>query len=168
MMDSWQKRINFATFLDQVVNNGKVDVIERLFSPNFIGYFPETGGPALGQPGVVKWVQDLRTGFPNINALIEGNWGVAEDDTHHVGAGSVARRLAVYVRLRGQHTGTYAGAKPLDRYVSWTQTHLVEFDEAGMITQNIVTSDRLGFLHQAGALEVPAGMPTPYYPPELI
>jgi hypothetical protein len=164
---TWAKKSAFARFLDQVVNNGELGVVDTIFHPEFVGRMPESDTPFLGPTGARDWAEALRSGFTGLNTFIEGGWLIAEDDAHHVGRGAVAERVAAYVVIRGHHTGKYAGFASSNRRVVFSQVHLLRYAE-GLIIEDVVVSDRLSFLQQTGEACVPEGAPGPHVPDELI
>jgi hypothetical protein len=163
----WVKKSTFSRFLDQVVNNGELDLVDSIFHPDFVGQMPETDDLVLGPKGARQWAEDLRAGFSQLNTLIEGGWLIAEDDAHHVGRGAVAERVAAYVVIRGMHTGSYAGIPATGRRVMFSQIHLLRFD-SGLIVDDRVVCDRLSLLQQLDLVSVPDRIAGPHLPAELI
>ena len=166
-MSAWSKKATFCRFLDQVVNNGGYGILDQIFHPEFLGVVPEVDDPIRGPEGAADWARALRSGFPDINSLVEGGWLIAEDDNHHVGKGVVAERVAAYLVLRGTHLGPYAGVEPTGRWVTWSQVHLLRF-ESGLIIEDVVVTDRLSLLQQLDAVTVPESVVGPRIPAELI
>lgn len=144
-MSTWRNKAKFCRFLDQAVNNGRLGLVDDIFAEDFVGYFPEWPGPQQGRVSVKAWVEVLRCGFANVNAVVEGNWMAGEVDFHHVGKGVKADRLAAYVVLRATHTGEYLGLEPTNERVEVPQVHLLQFRE-GQVIQDVVITDRLALL----------------------
>jgi hypothetical protein len=166
-MSAWSKKATFCRFLDQVVNNGVYEIVDQVFHPDFVGISPEQDDPILGPAGASEWAHALRTGFPDINTLIEGGWLIAEDDGHHVGKGVVAERVAALVVLRGTHLGGYSGIAPTGRRINWSQVHLLRF-ESGLIVEDQIITDRLAILQQMDVVHTPDGVAAARVPAELI
>lgn len=164
---AWVMKSAFSRFLDQVVNNGELDIVGSIFHPAFNGRMPESDIPYLGPSGARRWAKGLRTGFSELNSFIEGGWLIAEDDTHHVGRGAIAQRVAAYVVFRGVHTGPYLGMAPTGCRVTFSQVHLLRY-ESGLIADDVVISDRLTLLQQLKDIDLPPGVAGPHLPTELI
>ncbi|GAA4722242.1 ester cyclase [Nocardioides endophyticus] len=147
---SYRHKAAFCRFLDQALNNGRLEVIDELFAEDFVGHFPEWSEPRVGPGSVEDWVETVRRGFPDVNALVEGNWMTAEVDVHHVGKGVTADRLAAYVVLRGTHLGEFCGIEPSHEPIEVPQVHLLEF-RGEQIVRDVVVCDRLAFLPAASA-----------------
>ncbi len=157
----------FCRFLDQALNNGNLAVLEEILHPDFIGYFPGPAEAVHGAAGCRRWVGDLRSGFGDINALIEGGWLIAETGTHEVGKGVQTERVAALVVLRGTQSGTFAGVPATGRRVVWTQAHMLRFAD-GLIIEDVVVGDTLGQLRQMGVTDLGATSATSPVLPELI
>lgn len=157
----------FCRFLDQAVNNGNFAVIDQIVHPDFLGYFPDAVEPARGPEACRRWVADLRTGFSAVNALIEGGWLVGEVGTHEVGKGTQVERVAVWVVLRGVHTGDFVGVTATGKPVVWSQVHLLSFVD-NRIVQDVVVNDTFSQLRQMGLAGLSATTAPALIPPELI
>lgn len=166
-MSVWQDKATFGRFLDQAVNNGNLDVVDEIFHPEFVGYFPDSQEPAKGVAHCKQWVAKIRDAFADINSLIEGGWLISEVGSHEVGKGTVVERMAAFVVLRGTHTGSFAKIAPSGRRVTWGEVHLLTFDK-GQVVQDIVVRDTLSLLKQIGVTSLSDVQLPVIVPPILI
>ena len=166
-MSSRASKAAFCRFLDQAVNNGNLAVIDEIVHPDFVGYFPDAVEPKQGPEGCRRWVADLRAGFSAVNALIEGGWLIGEIGTHEVGRGTQVERVAVWVVLRGLHTGDFVGVAATGKSVIWSQVHLLTFAD-NRIIQDMVVNDTLSQLRQMDVTSLSATTAPALVPPELI
>jgi hypothetical protein len=166
-MSTRTSKAAFCRFLDQAVNNGNLAVVDDIVHPDFTGYFPDAVDPKQGPEGCRRWVADLRSGFSDLNALIEGGWLVGEVGTHEVGKGTRVERVAVWVVLRGTHTGDFAGVAATGKPVIWSQVHLLTFVDDRII-QDVVVNDTLSQLRQMNVGALSETTAPALIPPELI
>jgi hypothetical protein len=166
-MSMWKNKAAFARFLDQAVNNGNLKVVDEIFHQDFVGYLPDSADPARGRDGCRGWVQRLRESFKDVNSLIEGGWLIGEVGTHEVGKGTVAQRVAAFVVLRGTHTGVFANVEATRKRATWTEVHLLNF-ENGQVIQDVVVRDTLSVLRQIGVTSLNQTSAPTILPPVLI
>lgn len=132
------KRIT-RRFPDEVVTQGKVDVIDEICAPDIVDH-----GPFGERHGLEQFKEDaayLRAAFPDISVTVEDE--VAEGDT-----------VAYRVTVRGTHEGEFMGVEPTDR--QFEIQNMVFFRvENGQIAERWVQPDMLGLMEQFGVVELP-------------
>jgi predicted ester cyclase len=96
---------------DEVINLGKIELVDELFDPDFQS---ETPQGTLDREGFKGYVAGWRAGFPDIHCAV-GDL-VAEGD-----------RVAWSVRASGTHTGEFMGIPPTGRTVDFDSLNIGEF-----------------------------------------
>jgi predicted ester cyclase len=127
---------------DEIWTQGKLDVIDEVIAPEFVGQSP-TDGEFRGPAGFRQLVERYHSAFSNVVMRIDSL--VAEGDT-----------VATHWTATGIHTGELMGVAPTGREV---KVEGVQFDRVrdGKIVESQGLFDALGLLQQVGAL--PAGTP---------
>ena len=125
--------------IDEVYNQGKLDVVDDLVSPDFV--FHATSGDMHGPAGIKEYVATLRTAFPDLRITIEDQ--VAEGD-----------RVVTRWSASGTHLGTFQGIPPTGKTATITG---VDIDRlaGGRAVECWSNSDELGLLQQLGVVPVP-------------
>jgi predicted ester cyclase len=127
---------------DEVWTQGKLDVIDEVIAPDFVGSSP-TDGEFHGPEGFRQLVERYHSAFSDVRMTLdrvvgEGDW------------------VATHWTASGTHNGDLMGIAPTGREVTVTG---VEFSrvEGGKLVESHGLFDALGMLQQLGA--VPAGAP---------
>jgi steroid delta-isomerase-like uncharacterized protein len=107
---------------EEVLNQGRLDVIPELYTPDYVLDAPVRSdgttaaqGKTLGQAGLAERVMLFRTAFPDIHFDLDTM--VAEGD-----------QVAVQYRFRGTHRGRFLGLEPSGHRI----------DVAGMLIAKLV------------------------------
>jgi predicted ester cyclase len=127
--------------VDEVWTQGKLDVIDEVIAPDFVGYDP-TNGEFRGRDGFRQLVEGYRSTFSNIAMRIESI--VAEGDW-----------IAARWTARGTHTAELMGVAPTGREVTVEGTQFNRIRD-GMIVEGRGLFDALGMLQQLGAVPTAA------------
>ena len=127
---------------DEVWTKGKLDLIEELIAPEFVGTSP-TDGEFHGPDGFRQLVERYHSAFSGVEMRIErlvaeGDWG------------------ATNWTARGTHTGELMGIAPTSREATVTGMQFSRVRD-GKLVESHGLFDALGMLQQLGA--VPAGAP---------
>ena len=123
--------------IEEVFNRGDLDLVDELFSQNYVQHDPS--GPQVGQ-GTEEFkgtVSAIRAAFPDLHMEIEDH--IAEGDkvvTRWVGSGT--------------HEGEFMGVPPTGNRVSMTGTVIDRFAD-GKIEESWNLYDALGMLTQMEA-----------------
>jgi steroid delta-isomerase-like uncharacterized protein len=127
---------------DEVWTQGKLDVIDELIAPDFVGSSP-TDGEFHGTDGFRQLVERYHSAFSGIEMRIERL--VAEADW-----------VATSWSARGAHTGELMGIAPTGREATVTGMQFSRVHD-GKLVESHGLFDALGMLQQLGA--VPAAAP---------
>jgi steroid delta-isomerase-like uncharacterized protein len=115
-----------------LINDGHIDEAVELALPTFVGH-----GPG-GRDGLRAELQTWAAAFPDLEIRIDDT--IAEGD-----------RAALRMRLRGTHTGTFAGIPASGRQFEVRSTDVVRIAD-GRIAEAWPLYDLAGLLVQVGAL----------------
>ena len=125
-------------FIDEVWNQGKLDLVEQLVAPDCITHDPAAPGREIrGLEGIKELVSMYRKAFPDtefeINDLIlEGN------------------KVAARITASGTHKGALVGIAPTGKRVTVAGTVITHFRD-GKQVESWANYDQLGMLQQLGA-----------------
>ena len=127
----------FRRYFEDVLNAGRIDLIDELIAPDYVSHYP-TGYDFGGGPEDVKQiVTTVRTGFPDVHFRIEDL--LAEDD-----------RVVGRWTFRGTHRGDFMGISPSGKNVSVMGIAIYRIVD-GQIAEAWVAWDALGLMQQIGA-----------------
>jgi len=90
----------------EIWNTGKLELIESVYAPDFVGYWPASSQVPLrrGVEGVRLGVQRIRTAFPDWNEQVLDVFGAEE-------------RVASRYVSTGTHSGQYWGLEPTGKRI---------------------------------------------------
>jgi steroid delta-isomerase-like uncharacterized protein len=122
--------------LDEVYNQGKLEVIDELVASDFVGHGTATEGGDQGRDAYRNFVVEMRTAFPDLQMTIEDQ--VAEGD-----------KVVTRFRARGTHSGTFQGIPPTGKPGELSGT-IIDRIADGKIIECWSNTDDLGLLQQLG------------------
>jgi steroid delta-isomerase-like uncharacterized protein len=119
-------------------NKGNVDIVEELFSPDFVMHGDALNPLQKGIPLLKAGVQSTREAFPDLYVEI----------LDIVGAGD---KVVTRLRWTGTQTGPFFGLPPTNKKMSWTgiATNRIE---NGKIVERWFNADFFGMLQQFGLI----------------
>ena len=124
----------------EILNEGKLALVDELFAPNFVARWPQAG-VAPTREGFKQFVTSLRTAFPDLRYTI--------DDTIEAGDKFVTR-----VTASGTMRGEFAGMPATNKHATWTEIHIVR-----VVNEQIVEHwgliQEMGMLVQLGVIPAP-------------
>lgn len=123
---------------DEVVNHGKIEVVDELFAEDFQTKTPQG---TLDREGFKGYVLAWRTGFPDIVCDVDDL--IEEGD-----------RIAWSVRARGTHTGDFNGIPATGRTVDFDSLNIGEFRNGRAVKHTVLMND-IAMLTQLGLMEPP-------------
>jgi steroid delta-isomerase-like uncharacterized protein len=129
-------------FIEEVWNNGNLDVIDELIDENHVDHDPAQAGGPGGRQGMRAFVQMYRTAYPDTH--IELGELIAEGDL-----------VAGAWTATGTHQGELMGIAPTGRSVKVTGIGIDRIS-GGKIVESWANYDALGMMAQLGALPAPA------------
>lgn len=124
---------------DEVLNEGRLDLIDELLSDDYLDHNPLPGVPP-GAAGVKIKVKALRGAFPDIRFELE----------EIVAEGSL---VAARYRWRGTQEGSFGDIPPAGKTVEVTGMDFYRLEQ-GKIVEHWHNIDELGLLRQLGAVKV--------------
>ena len=130
-------------FLEEVWNNGNLDVIDELISEDHVNHDPAQAGSPGGREGMRAFVQMYRSAYPDTH--IEMGELVAEGDL-----------VAGPWTATGTHRGELMGIPPTGRSITVTGMGMDRVRN-GQIVESWANYDSLGMLTQIGAIPAPEG-----------
>ncbi len=138
-----QNKETVTRFINEVLNNGNLDVARELLAEDFYLYHPMLDEPAHGADGYKQAIDWLDTAFPDFNTKVE--FLAAEGD-------KVASRWTV----TATHTGEFQGIAPTGRKITYTGIAEYTLHE-GKIVEGRIEEDMAGIMMQIGAIPDPTG-----------
>jgi steroid delta-isomerase-like uncharacterized protein len=140
-MTTEANKANARRFIDEVVNRGNVAVIDELAGPNYVDHTTPPGMPG-GIEGLKAFVTMFRAAFPDLHYTI--------DDTIAEGDRLVQRNTA-----HGTMKGDFMGMPASGKEATWSEIHIVRFDDDGKAVEHWGVVDQLGMLAQLGFAQAP-------------
>ena len=139
MIATERNKANLIRFYEEVINQGNIDVIDELMTPDFV-HHGETLFPRIeGSQAIKAGVQGVISAYPDGHTTIEDM--VAEGDV-------VVCRLS----WRGTHQGPFMGIAPTGRVSSWRGISTYRFNDKGKIVERWANMDVIGQLQDLGVL----------------
>lgn len=129
-----KNKLLVRSLYEDCFNTGNLEVMTELIADDFI---VNPGGKDASE--FARSIVALRNGFPDIRFQIEDLFGEGD-------------RIAVRWMFEATHRGPFAGAAPSLTRVTQTGNVLYQIRE-GKIIRAWVQVDRLGLMHQIGALQ---------------
>jgi steroid delta-isomerase-like uncharacterized protein len=127
-------------FIEEVLNQGKVDAAGQFFSEDMVEQVPLPGqGPGL--EGLKDVLRGLRAAFPDMHWTVQEQ--IAEGD-----------KVLSRFEWTGTHRGTFLGVPATDRPVTvWGM--VIDRLEGGKIKDTRIIMDTLGLMIQLGVVPPP-------------
>jgi len=124
------------------MDRGNIDVVDELIAEDYVDHNPALPGIAPGREGTRRYMQMLKTAFPDANHTIDDI--IAEGD-----------KVMTRVTARGTFLGECMGYQPNGNVVeiSGIAVHRVE---DGRLVEHWAHADIAGFMRQIGAEAAPA------------
>ena len=125
-------------WFEEVWNNGRMDAIDEMASPDVIGHGQAQHATDIGLKEFKPFVKSLRSAFPDMKVTID--YLIEQDDK------VVARWTSVMT-----HQGEFLGIAPTGKQATITGTSIQRIS-GGKIVEGWDNWDQLGLLVQIGAL----------------
>lgn len=135
-MSTDQNKTIYRRFIQEVFNEGRLDVLGTLVSPTYVLHDAPPGSPR-GPEAIAAVVTMFRTAFPDL--AIELDELVAEGDI-----------VCARATTRGTHRGPIMGLAATGRAVAMTGLTMVRIVE-GRLLESWVRNDVAGLMRQLGA-----------------
>jgi predicted ester cyclase len=124
---------------DEIINQGKLDVVDELFDPEFR---TETPQGELDRDGFREYVRGWRAGFSDVHCEVDD---IIEDGD----------RIAWSIRATGTHDGEFMGIPPTGRTIDFDSLNIATFRD-GRGYRHKVVMDTAKMLMQLGVVPEPA------------
>ena len=136
-MDSTAHKTIVRSLFDEVLNRGRLALVDNCFADDFVEHNPAPGqGP--GRDGVKDRIRALREAFPDVRFVVDEI--VGENDV-----------VAVRYRWEGTHSGTFLGIPATGRRAAVRGMDFYRFKN-GLIAEHWDNMDELSMLTQLGDL----------------
>jgi steroid delta-isomerase-like uncharacterized protein len=122
--------------IEEVYNQGNLDVVEELVSRDFVAHVASEN--MYGPAGMKQFVASLREAFPDLRMTIDDQ--IAEGD-----------RVVTRWTARGTHTGSFQGIPPTGKQGTITGIDIDRF-AGGKAVECWTNADYLGLMQQLGAV----------------
>jgi steroid delta-isomerase-like uncharacterized protein len=129
-------------FFDEAVNEGRVEVVDELFSSRFFWQMPFSPQTQHGPEGMKRVVSTLREAFSDFDVRVDEL--ISEGD-----------RVVAVVTASGTQDGEFMGRPASNKTAAWTVIHVYTVRD-GTITEGITVADRMAMLEQLGHVPAPA------------
>lgn len=126
-------------YFEEVWNQGKIEVLNELLSPEYINHNPGFESPKPGPDDLKPIVSAMRKGFPNLKYIIDKM--VVSNDY-----------VAVYLIMTGTHTSDFFGIAPTGTKIEVYQMQFERIANGKMIEHCRVTDD-LTMMRQLGEIQ---------------
>ena len=125
-----------ARYFEEVWNQGRVDVLDELLTPDYVNHSPSIPNPRPGPADLKPIVQAMRAGVSDLRYEILDL--IVDGDGH---------KVAVFLRVTGTHTGSLFGMPATGRPFDIRQMQ-IEWLRDGRICQHWRITDELTLLRQ--------------------
>jgi steroid delta-isomerase-like uncharacterized protein len=150
------KKIVYRRFVEEVINDGNIDIVPELFSKDYIDHTRPPGAPE-GLDGVRMIPKMFRGAFPDLHFTLADM--VSEGDI-----------VATRVTGHGTNDGSFLGMPPTNREATWASMGFFRVRD-GKISEHWGVPDLLTLMTHLGVIPAPGDgapaspPPTPAVPP---
>ncbi len=138
---SEQNKKLMRRIFDEVWNQGNLETIDEIFSPDFVTHFLPPGTPP-GKDGIRQYISMYRAAFPDVHIDVEDQ--IAEGD-----------KVVTRTTIRGTHKGTFMGIPATGKKIQVSAIIITRFED-GQNVESWVEQDRLGLMQQLGVVPSPS------------
>ncbi len=125
-------------YVEDVISKGDVDAIEEIYAPDYVNHTTVAGGDLHGLGGVRSVMNAFRTGFPDVNVII--------DDVIDAGDKIVTRATGY-----GTHAGEFRGIAPTGKKIEVRIISIFRIAD-GKIVERWENMDTMTLMQQIGAI----------------
>jgi steroid delta-isomerase-like uncharacterized protein len=125
-------------YFDEVWNEGHLDALDELLTPDYLNHNPSTPNPPRGPGGLKPIVAAMRDAVPDLHY-------------HILDMVVAADKVAVFVHVTGTQTGPLFGLPATGKRIDVRQMQ-IEWLKDGRIWQHWRITDELTLLRQIGAV----------------
>lgn len=139
MTEQENKALN-RRFVEEVINQGNIDAIDKLLDPGVVDHATPPGFPA-GREGAKQFATMIRSAFPDVHLTIEDM--IAEGD-----------KVVVRSTWSGTHQGEFMDIPATGRRVTVSAIDISRVADGRMV-EHWEQSDALGLMQQLGVVPSP-------------
>jgi predicted ester cyclase len=136
-----QDKINFRRIPEEIFNQGKLELIDELFAPDYVEHAPVPPGFPSGREGVKQFISMVRAAFPDFHYTVGDQ--ISEGD-----------KQVGQLTAHGTHQNEFMGIPATGKKVTWTEIHMGRMVD-GKLVEHWVEQDNLGMLQQLGVIPKP-------------
>jgi len=143
---SEQNKAVSKRIIEEVFNQGKLQLIEELVAANAVVNDPSSpGGKITGHAGLRQYVEMYRAAFPDLHFTINDQFADAD-------------KVATRFTATGTHKGALMGIAPTGKHATVTGVTIDHYKD-GKVVEVWAHGDTLGMLQQLGVVPMlaPAG-----------
>jgi steroid delta-isomerase-like uncharacterized protein len=123
---------------EEVWNKGNIEIIDELYSPNFVWHFLPTGSETIGLDSLREHIRNHREAFPDWN----------EDIKHIVAEGDL---VVIHFLSKGTNEGSFLGNPPTGKPIQINEISIFriaddKIAEQWLIPDLLSLNNQLGFL----------------------
>jgi len=136
MSDSERNELVVRRFIEECINNKRLDLVEELFSPEYVNN-AATPDISPDLEGYKQRLSHMFEAFPDLHITVEDSFATGD-------------KVAIRLTAGGAHQGQYMGIPATGKDVTWTATaiyHVV----GERIVERWENRDDLGLLRQLQA-----------------
>jgi steroid delta-isomerase-like uncharacterized protein len=126
-------------YFEEVWNEGKVEVLDQIMSPDYINHSPSLPDPRPGPADLKPIVLAMRDGIADLHYEILDMVATAD-------------KVAIHLRVTGTHTGPLFGIPATGRQIDVHQMQ-IEWIRGGKIWQHWRITDELRLMRQLGVVQ---------------
>ena len=126
-------------FVEEMQNQHNLDLIDELFSPDFVDYSGRANPPT--KEGVKPFFAFMFSAFPDMHFAIQQQ--LAEGD-----------RVMTYKTFYGTHQGDFMGIPPTGKQVVFDNIDIFAVKD-GQLTAHWTVGDNLSLMQQLGVVPAP-------------
>ncbi len=138
-MQTEENKAIVRRFFEEVLNEGKLTVVDEIFSSDFGGDGLVSHGPRSGLENAKRAAMAFRSAFPDIHFTVKEM--IAEGD-----------RVVVRVVFNGTHRGEFMGIPATGKSVVVGGVELARLTDGKIVEEGWHFMDELGLLRQLGVL----------------
>lgn len=138
---SAQNKAAMRRIYEEIWNQGNFEVLDEIFSPDYVGHLPTPPGAPSGREGVRWLIQAYRTAFPDIHVQVEDQ--IAEGD-----------KVLTRITVQGTHQGQLMHIPPTNKEITVSAMVLTRFKD-GQNVEGWAELDRFGLMQQLGVVPAP-------------
>jgi steroid delta-isomerase-like uncharacterized protein len=124
-------------FLEEVINQGRLEVADEIVEENFVELDP-LPGQRQGREGLKEVIAMLRSAFPDMHWVVDES--IASDD-----------KVVTRFTWTGTHRANFMGIPATDRHVK-VKGVVIDRLSAGMMADSRILMDNVSMLQQLGVM----------------